>query len=68
MNDSRNGTGHQCVTMSYDYNNNMMMIHEYSNKIFLLYVAGEYKYVRMYVYKRIMHIHASNAMYLRIYH
>ena len=49
MNDRRNGTEHQCVTMSSN-----MMIQEYSYTIFLLYVAGEYQGIR----KRIMYVHA----------
>ena len=40
MNDSRNGTEHQCVKMSFN-----MMIQDYSDTIFLLYVAGEYQHI-----------------------
>ena len=40
MNDSRNGTEHQCVTISSN-----MMVQDYSDTIFLLYVAGEYQLI-----------------------
>ena len=53
MNDSRNGTEYQCVSRSnnyyyYDYD----VIEQYSDIIFLLYVAGEFHhmYTCMYVY------------------
>ena len=40
MNDRRNGTEYQCVTMSSNW-----MIQDYSDTIFLLYVAGEYQLI-----------------------
>ena len=43
MNDRRNGTEHQCVKMSSNG-----MIQEYSDTIFLLYVAGEYQLIILY--------------------
>ena len=40
MNDSRNGTEYQCVTMNAN-----MMIQASSDTIFLFYVAGEYQHI-----------------------
>ena len=52
MNDSRNGTEYQCVSRSYIYYNyyDYFVIEQYSDIIFLLYVAGEFHHTYVCVY------------------